>query len=95
MWVEQVQALKPKAKESIRSDEILMNLVASIAFIPREHITQACILSIPNRYIDKLQLLLEAYTKENWDWWPLKPPSRPSSKHVQRVQWQCVSAFLT
>jgi hypothetical protein len=95
MWIEPVQALKPKAEESIRLDEILMNLVASIAFIPREHITQACILgSIPNRYIGKLQLLLEAYTRENWDWWPLKPPSRPSSNCVQRVQWQCVSIFF-
>jgi hypothetical protein len=55
LWVDSVEVVEREAKESLRSVEALVNLVALITFIPREHITQACILGdTPKSHINKI-----------------------------------------
>lgn len=40
------------------------------------------------------QGMVERWTGERWDWWPLLPYLRPSEELEMRVRWKCVS-FVT
>lgn len=40
---------------------------------------------------DKAKTYMECFSGQNWDWWPLNPPTRPITPNKVRIQWQCVS----
>jgi hypothetical protein len=40
------------------------------------------------------QNVVEYWTGEHWDWWPLAPSSRPLEQLETRIRWKCVSSLL-
>ena len=42
--------------------------------------------------MDKVKLLIEDFTNDNWNWWPLQPPLRPLKEGETRLKWKCVSS---
>ena len=44
-------------------------------------------LSLSNR----LKILIEDHTEENWNWWPLQPSMRSLKNDETRLHWRCVS----
>lgn len=42
---------------------------------------------------DRLQGVIEAYSGERWDWWPLAPRCQPLEPGQVGLTWKCVSYF--
>lgn len=43
---------------------------------------------------DVIKGLIETYTHEQWNWWPLRPPHTPLEPDQVRVTWRCVSSSV-
>ncbi len=43
---------------------------------------------------DRVKRRFEAYSGEEWDWWPFRPARRPLTSGNVRLQWTCVSVLL-
>lgn len=44
-------------------------------------------------FSNRLKMLIENHTEENWNWWPLQPSMRPLKDDETRLHWQCVSTL--
>jgi hypothetical protein len=42
---------------------------------------------------DKIKIVIEGRTSDNWNWWPLEQPMKALQKGQTRIKWQCVSLF--
>ena len=42
-------------------------------------------------FLDRVQLTLENYSGQVWDWWPLRHPRAMLKKGKVRIYWRCVS----
>lgn len=47
------------------------------------------------RFISNFQHMVERWTGEPWDWWPLARCQRPLSESETRLRWNCVSIQST
>lgn len=75
----------------IDEQDILLNFVSETTFTPRDHLMHASIeKGAPTGLLDRVKSTLEAYTRQPWDWWPLKQPLASDSS---RLTWACVSFF--
>jgi hypothetical protein len=44
-----------------------------------------------NSILNKLKIMIEDLTEENWHWWPFRPKMRVLKENETRVNWRCVS----
>lgn len=42
-------------------------------------------------WVDKIGNLLDGYSKDEWDWWPLATPKQRLMPGYSRLDWKCVS----
>jgi len=70
----------------------LIDFASRIAFVPRGHILRVGIMKERRQtHLSQIQLALENYTKQPWNWWPLPLPVHLLSPDVVQLQWVCVS----
>ena len=46
---------------------------------------------VSRSHFDALQLVIERYSGNNWDWWPLSAPQKLVQPGKIRMRWDCVS----
>ena len=72
----------------------LSNLIAELQLVCPEEIHFGDLKkgdSFLRRFTNYCKNLVESWSGESWDWWPLSPPSRCLGKSEERMWWKCVS----
>ncbi len=67
----------------------LHSLITSILSIPNEDIWISSMQD--HSTINKMKISIEQITREDWNWWPLRPKMRDLEDDETRVHWVCVS----
>ncbi len=75
-----------------QEDELGQELPHGLAMIAKDNIH--FLTHDPLSIGDKIKRLFEAYSGEEWDWWPLRPPRKPLGWQQVRLQWTCVSISI-
>ena len=70
----------------------LHSLITSILSIPNEDIWISSVQD--HSTINKMKIFIEQITREDWNWWPLRPKMRVLEDDETRVHWICVSISL-
>lgn len=64
-------------------------LIRMLAAVPNENIWFSD--ENDTSILNKLKIVIEDLTEENWHWWPFRPKMRMLQENETRVNWRCVS----
>ena len=83
---------RPSLTTGLESNKVMADirgLIAELQEVRPESIGVSC--RSKESFTDYLKGIVEDFTSEEWEWWPLKPRRRPILAGQARLQWRCVS----